>query len=113
MGKFGYSESSNIVGGETVGETFDSSDTTLTVSDEDALSAGQTLLIESEQLYISKSVAEDLTVVRGVNGTTAVSHASGTAISVVEYPNPIREAVLLEAGLLLETRGYRRQLGNF
>ena len=113
VGKFGYSESSTVVGGETVGETFTSSDTTLTVSEEDALSAGQTLLIESEQLYISKSVAEDLTVVRGVNGTTAASHSNGTAISVIEYPSPIREAVLLEAGLLMETRGYRRQLGNF
>ena len=25
----------------------------------------------------------------------------------------VREAVLLETGLLMETRGYRRQLGNF
>ena len=32
---------------------------------------------------------------------------------IIEYPTAIREAVLLEAGLWMETRGYRRQIGNF
>ncbi len=112
VGKFGYSESS-FDSTATVGETYTSSDLTLTVSDGSLFSAGQTLLIESEQIYITLVDENDLTVVRGVNGTTAASHASATAISIIEYPSPIREAVLLEAGLLMETRGYRRQLGNF
>ena len=111
-GKFGYSEST-VDSTATVNETFSSSDLTLTVSDGTKFSIGQTILIESEQIYISGITTNDLTVQRAVNGTTAASHASSTAISIIEYPDPIREAVLLEAGLLLETRGYRRQLGNF
>ena len=85
----------------------------LLLSDGTEFKIGETILIESEQLYITGISTNDLTVQRGVNGTTAASHASTTAISISEYPNPVREAVLLEAGLLLETRGYRRQLGNF
>jgi len=112
VGKFGYAESSVDSTG-TVNETYTSTDVTLTVSDGTLFSIAQMLLIESEQLYITAIATNDLTVQRGINGTTGASHASGVAISIIEYPNPIREAVLLEAGLLLETRGYRRQLGNF
>ncbi len=110
VGKFGFSESSFDSTG-TVNETFTSSDLTLTVSDGTLFDIGMTTLIESEQLYITAISTNDLTVERGVNGTTAASHASSTVISIIEYPTPVREAVLLEAGLLLETRGYRRQLG--
>lgn len=111
-GKFGFGESSFDSTG-TVNETYTATDLTLTVSDGTLFAIGQTILIESEQLYITAISSNDLTVQRGVNGTTAATHASSTAISIIEYPDPIREAVLLEAGLLLETRGYRRQLGNF
>ena len=111
-GKFGFSEST-VDSTATTNEAFDATDVTLTVSDGTAFSVGQTILIDSEQLYITAISTNALTVVRGVNGTTAAAHDTATAISIIEYPNPIREAVLLEAGLLLETRGYRRQLGNF
>ena len=112
VGKFGFSEST-VDSTATVNETYTSSDVTLTVSDGGQFKIGQTILIESEQLYITAISTNDLTVVRGVNGTTAASHASSTAISIIEYPDPVREAVLLETGLLMETRGYRRQIGNF
>jgi hypothetical protein len=111
VGKFGYSEST-VDSGATVNETYTSTDTTLTVSDGTAFAIGETILIESEQLYITAISSADLTVQRGINGTTAASHASTTVISIIEYPNPIREAVLLESGLSLETHGYRRQIGN-
>lgn len=112
IGNFGFSQSSYDSTG-TVGETYTSTDLTLTVDDGTLFAIGMTILIESEQLYITAISTNDLTVQRGINGTTAASHASGVAISIIEYPNPIREATMIEAGLLLETHGYRRQLGNF
>ena len=41
-----------------------------------------------------------LTVVRGVNGTTAASHSGGAAIDIYEYPGPIVEATIFQTGRL-------------
>ena len=112
-GKFGYAESkvdsTSLVNDADVTAT----ELTFTVDDGGDFNVGQTILIDSEQMYITAISSDVLTVERGVNGTTAATHADDAVIDIIEYPNPIREAVLLEAGLLLETRGYRRQLGNF
>ena len=113
VGKFGYSESkvdsTSLVNDSDVTAT----ETTLTVDDGTDFQIGQTILIDSEQMYITGIATHLLTVVRAVNGTTGATHADNATVDIIEYPPPVREAVLLEAGLLLETRGYRRQLGNF
>jgi len=113
VGKFGYSESkvdsTSLVDDADVTAT----ELTVTVDDGTDFAIGQTILIDSEQMYITGISTNLLTVVRAVNGTTGATHANDASIDIIEYPNPIREAVMLEAGLLLETRGYRRQLGNF
>ncbi len=113
VGKFGYSESSfaavSLVDAAGVTATV----LEITVDDGTEFSIAQTIIIESEQIYITNIATNLLTVQRGINGTTAATHANDSAISIIEYPSPIREAVLLEAGLLMETRGYRRQIGNF
>lgn len=56
-------------------------------------SPGQTLLVGSEQVYVTASAGGTaLTVVRGVNGTTA---AAGTAAaSVYRYPREVTQACL-------------------
>lgn len=115
VGKFGFAESKlravSLVNDADVTVT----DLTLTVDNGDEFSIGQTILIDSEQMYITNidTSTELLTVERAVNGTTAAAHANNSVTDIIEYPTPVREAVLLEAGLLFETRGYRRQLGNF
>ena len=60
---------------------------------------GQTLGIESEQVYIEDldNNAETLTIRRAVNGTTAAAHAKTTAIFIYEYPRDIVEVALIEA----------------
>jgi len=57
---------------------------------------GQTLLIEDEQLYINSISSNNVTVTRGVNGTTAVEHNTGT-LYIYIYPSPIEEACLIQA----------------
>jgi len=66
--------------------------TTVTVSAATNLDAGQTLLVESEQMFVTGYDATTITVVRGVNGTTAAAH-SGKAISIAQYPGAVVRAV--------------------
>jgi hypothetical protein len=113
VGKFGYSESTLTAVSLVDDADFTATELTFTVDDGTEFSIGQTILIDSEQMYITAIATNLLTVQRAINGTTGATHANNAAISIIEYPEPIREAVLLEAGLLMETRGYRRQLGNF
>jgi hypothetical protein len=42
--------------------------------------------------------------VRGANGTTAATHSGGAAISVYEYPDPVREAVIIQAARMWKRR---------
>ena len=111
VGKWGWSES---VRRDAATITVASATTTTGTlsSDTGDVSAGHTLLLGTEQVYVQTRSTTTLTLVRGVNGTTAATQAGGTAIDIIEYPAPVREAVLLETGLLLETRGYRRALGT-
>mgnify|MGYP001218419470 FL=1 len=67
--------------------------TTLTLSVSGGVTAGQTLLIESEQLYVTAVSGTSATVTRGVNGTTAAAH-SAKAISVAAYPEIVTRACL-------------------
>ena len=113
VGKFGFAESKRDSTSLVDDADVTATELTFTVDDGTDFNVGETILIDSEQMYITAIATNLLTVERGVNGTTAATHANNATIDIIEYPNPIREAVLLEAGLLLETRGYRRQLGNF
>lgn len=64
------------------------------------LSAGHTIRIDDEQLYVTAAAGKDgtaLTVRRGVNGTAASAHAAGAGLSVYRYPEAVSEACLLQA----------------
>lgn len=76
------------------GGTFSASDTTLTVDDGTAFERGQTIQIDSEWLYISDISTNDLTVERGVNGSTAATHADATAISIYKPIRDVQRACL-------------------
>ena len=90
--------------------------TTITVADADGsdawlrtprFSAGQLLKIETEYIAVV-SVDEDnnvLTVVRGVNGSTAASHAQNTAISIWEVEPVVLRAATRWAAYLSARRG--------
>lgn len=55
--------------------------------------AGHLIQVESEWMQVVKvPTSTSLQVVRGVNGTTAASHAQGKAITIYEPPYDIKEA---------------------
>lgn len=69
--------------------------TTITLSAAtDDLDAGHTILIESEQCYVRAVSGTSVVVRRGVNGTTAAAHST-KAVSVAQYPAPVRDRVIL------------------
>ena len=61
------------------------------------ISAGNTLLIGDEQVYVRKRADDTLTVARAINGSTAAAHSANSAIDIYEYPPPIVEAACLLA----------------
>jgi len=68
---------------------------------------GMTVLIGTEQLFISDrdtGAASAITVTRGVNGTTAAAIADDAAILIYEYPEIVREVCLREAGRAWRTK---------
>ena len=81
----------------TTNEALDASETGVDVVSGAALAVGQTILIESEQMYITAISSNTLTVERGVNGTTAATHDTGKTVYIYRYPGNIVETCLLLA----------------
>jgi hypothetical protein len=89
IGTWGYSNETYSL---ATGGTLTASATSLILSGGSAY-AGQTLLVDSEQLYVTAS-GGTATVVRGVNGTTAATHAASVAVSAYRYPRDVVTACL-------------------
>ncbi len=93
IGQFGYGDGESATPfariAPTMSEIADAITTTATISAADVVEAGQTLLLGSEQVYVSGVSSTTLTIERGVNGTTAASHAAALVIDVYLYPKPI------------------------
>lgn len=85
--------------GQTVQDTTeqDATQKTLLVTDGSALSVGMTLLLGTEQEYVSGVEGPTATVARGVNGTTAAVHTNGATINRVVYPRPVADATLIQS----------------
>lgn len=76
----------------------------------------QTILVDSEQMYITAVTTDSshtLTVERGVNGTTAASHLDDAVIDRYRYPPEISEACMYHASRLWTRRasGYADVVG--
>ncbi len=70
--------------------------TTLTLSADGTIQTGNTIRLVTEQMYVSALGTLSATVVRGVNGTTALIHDTKT-ISVYAFPGPVVESTLILA----------------
>ena len=68
--------------------------TTVTVTSGATLSEGNTILVGTEQMYVESIATNDLTVVRGVHGTTAATHTSGDAVVAYTYPDDVMQICL-------------------
>lgn len=100
VGSFGFFDVRRTAS-VTLNEALDTTETGVDVSTSGGseFSPGMTILIESEQMHVQSVSTNTLTVTRGANGTPAVTHNTGTAIQIYEYP-VINEVCLLMAGRL-------------
>ncbi len=63
-------------------------------------SVGQTIRVDSEQLYITGISTDTLTFQRALNGTSAAAHLAAAVIYIYQYPSPIVTATLIQASRL-------------
>jgi hypothetical protein len=97
-GRWGYREHKEDSGSDVnEGATFSATDTTLTVTLGTDFAIGQTIMVDNEQLLVTNISGNNLTVVRGLNGTTAASHANGGDIFILRWPAAVERACLMQA----------------
>ena len=97
VGIWGYGDgisATPYISDTTITEDLTASESAIDVTSVTNLSAGQLILIDSEQYYIYSISSLTLTVEAGVNGTTEATHSSGATISIYQYPSDIRQACI-------------------
>lgn len=112
VGIFGWSQST-LAAASLTAEVLDATETGVDVDAGTDFAIGQTILIDSEQMYITGIATNTLTVERGVNGTTAATHVTASAIAIIQYPSPVREACLIETARMwrLKDSGFASSIG--
>ena len=92
LGAWGYTaDTVSVTTSDLIGST---TATSVSVTSAANLGPAQTILINTEQLYITSISGNTLTVERGVNGTTADTHSGGTSLSRYDYPELVVQACL-------------------
>lgn len=102
-GTFGYSNDTTPLVAILSG-AIDTDDTPIILSGDPDVSAGQTIVIGSEQMFVRRVEGTVVTVDRGVNGTAAASHADQAAISTYVYHPDVVEATYAVAARRMRTR---------
>ena len=93
LGSWGWEDrkSSALSTLDAIGST---TTTTLSVSSGASTYAGYTILVDTEQMYVESVSSNTLTVVRGVNGTTAATHSGGASYYKYLYESDVVEVCL-------------------
>lgn len=92
LGQWGYSNETESV--TTLDGALNSSATSFDVASASGLSVAQTILVDTEQMYITAISSNTLTVEREVNGTTAASHLTAAGVSKYLYAYGVAQACL-------------------
>lgn len=99
IGSFGYGDGKSatpyVLSGSLLTAEISASTTSIPVDTGTQFGVGQTLLIDSEQMYVSAISSNTLTCTRAVNGTTAAIHVDDSVVYIYQYPEPVEEAVLI------------------
>jgi len=95
-GVWGYREFKEL-SGSLAAEAMDATETGLDVDDGTDFAIGQTIMQEDEQMLITDISSNTLTVVRGLNGTTAATHADDTQVYILRIPAAVERAALITA----------------
>lgn len=96
-GVWGYGDGTSAtpyVTDTTTAEAIDAGETAIDITSATNLSAGHTILVESEQMYITSISTNTITVEKGVNGTTDAAHATAKTIYYYRYPRDIMQACI-------------------
>ena len=96
----------------TISEDLTAGESDVDVAAVTNLDAGNTILIDSEQMYVYSYSTLTLTVQTGVNGTTAATHSSGATVSIYQYPSDIRQACIDLSVLLWKIKDKRGMQGE-
>ena len=96
VGVWGYSQFSEYGGTDLDDASMTTTKTTVAVDDGTQFEIGQTVLIGSEQMLITAISSNNLTVTRGLNGTTAVAHADNTTMDILRWPASVERAALIQ-----------------
>lgn len=112
-GMWGYSNTTELTGA-TAAEEIDASETGIDVSLGTLIDVGETVVIDSEQMYVSAIATNTLTVVRGINGTTPAVHNTATAVYRRRYEGPIERATAMQVTRIWRDQqtGYSGQVAN-
>jgi hypothetical protein len=91
LGSWGYTaDTVSVTTSDAISST---TATSVSVTSASALGPAQTILIDSEQLYITAISGNTLTLERGVNGSTGATHSTVTVYRY-DYPELIVQACL-------------------
>jgi len=102
-GLWGYSYIKHDLG-VTLPSAIDSTITSVSDWSVSNFSVGMVLEIGSEQIFVSAINSNTITLVRGVNGTTAFSHGAGSKIYRLIPPNAIAQAAMTLVGFYYAQR---------
>ena len=92
LGSWGYTaDTVSVTTSDLIGST---TATSISVTSATDLGPAQTILINTEQLYVTAISGNTLTVERGVNGSTADTHSGGTSLYRYDYPELVVQACL-------------------
>ena len=89
-GQWGYS--SDTISVTTADAISSTTATSVSVTSGTDLSPAQTILIDSEQMYITAISGNTLTLERGVNGTSGATHSGGATVYRYDYEPLIAQA---------------------
>lgn len=102
IGTFGYASITNTVTGSASGSL--GLGVTITVDTTGTIEPGHTIRVDTELIYVQSTAGTALTVQRGVQNSVAGTHASGTAITLYDYPGPVKEAAFIQVARLWQRR---------
>ena len=96
-GTWGYREYKEDSGTDLNDASMTTSKTTVAVDDGTQFSIGETIMISSEQMLIANISANNLTVTRAINGTTAAAHSDNSDVYILRWPASVERAALTQA----------------
>ena len=92
LGEWGWQNDTESI--STIDAIGSTSTTTVTVTSGSTTYIGDTILVDTEQMYVTNVDGNTLTVIRAVNGTTAATHSGGATYYRYKYPADVVQTCL-------------------